>query len=346
MNIYGNDESNRLFGTDGSDMLVGLGGNDYLYGGHGEDLLIGGAGPDTLFGDTAYTHGAEFDMAAYWDSPAGVVVDLSTGRGYGGTAEGDWLVDIEGLFGSEYADTLTGNALANVLYGHGGNDYLVGRDGDDYLNGGFGDDMLTPGSGVDFVDGGPDNDMANYSDSPGAVWASLAFGGFTGDAAGDTYLSIENLCGTNYSDYLQGNDAANMLFGNQGNDFLWAEGGDDQLQGGRGTDTLAGGGGADTFIWRAINETRPTIAAADLISDFEPALDRIDLRGIDADPKTAGDQAFEFIGMADFAAPGQLRWSIEGSETIVWLNTDGDLDAEAAIRLAGAPLLGMDHFLL
>jgi hypothetical protein len=50
--------------------------------------------------------------------------------------------------------------------------------------------------------------------------------------------------------------------------------------------------------------------------------------------------------MADFTAAGQVRWSIEGSETIVWINTDADLAPDAAIRLAGAPLLGVDHFLL
>jgi len=37
------------------------------------------------------------------------------------------------------------------------------------------------------------------------------------------------------------------------------------------------------------------------------------------------------IGMEDFTAPGQVRWSIEGSETVVWINTDGDLTADAAI---------------
>jgi len=342
MNIYGTDGTDRLFGTDLSDLICGFDGIDYLYGGPGEDGLLGGAGPDVLYGDTAYMHGPERDMALYWDSPVGVTVDLTTGTGRGGTAEGDTLIDIEGLRGSLYGDMLIGNAQANSLDGGSGNDFLIGRDGDDDLTGGFGDDTLTPGSGVDFVNGGPDNDTADYSDSPAAVWASLLFGGITGDAAGDTYVWIENLSGSNHSDFLQGDNADNMLGGNQGSDWLWGEGGDDKLSGGRGTDTLAGGAGADTFIWRSTNETRAT----DLISDFEATLDLIDLQQIAADPKMLKDRPFEFIGMADFTAPGQVRWSIEGSETVVWMNTDGDLDAEAAIRLAGAPLLGIDNFLL
>ena len=48
-------------------------------------------------------------------------------------------------------------------------------------------------------------------------------------------------------------------------------------------------------------------------------------------------------------APGGSREPltdvIEGSETIVWLNTDGDLAADSVIRLAGAPLIGADNFL-
>jgi Ca2+-binding RTX toxin-like protein len=348
MNIYGSAGTDFLYGTAGSDMLVGLGGADYLYGGDGEDLFIGGAGPDVMFGNSAYTRDStDVDMAAYWDSPSSVTVDLTTGFGYGGTAEGDRLIDIEGVRGSEYGDLLRGNAQANNLDGGGGDDFLVGNDGDDTLTGGFGDDNLVPGSGVDFVNGGPgSNDTVDYFDSPSAVWVSLLFGGATGYAAGDTYFGVENLTGTDYGDYLQGDNEGNLLWGGRGNDWLLGEGGDDRLVGGRGIDTMVGGVGADTFIWTSTNETRATIADADLISDFDPTLDRIDLRQIDADMKMPGDQAFEFIGMADFTSPGQVRWSIEGSETIVWINSDWDMEADAAIRLAGAPLLGIDHFLL
>ena len=347
MNRYGTPGTDWIYGTDDSDMLVGLGGNDYLYGGGGEDLLIGGAGPDTLYGDTAYTHGTEFDMAAYWDSPSSVIVNLSTGRGYGGTAEGDILVDIEGLFGSEFGDILVGNAQANVLDGMGGNDILMGLDGNDELFGNIGDDLLIPGSGADVLNGGPDDDTVDYSWGAGSgVWASLLFGGISGDAAGDTYLWVENLIGTAYVDYLQGDNAANVLSGGAGDDWLWGEDGDDKLDGGEGIDVLTGGAGADTFVFRHTSDTGSSLSTADLIWDFDPSLDRIDLQQVDANTKTDLHQGFEFIGMADFTAPGQVRWSIEGSETVVWMNTDGDLAPDAAIRLAGAPLLGSDHFLL
>ena len=346
MNRIGTPGTDWIYGTDDSDALAGLGGTDYLYGGGGEDLLIGGAGPDMLYGDTAYTHSTERDMAAYWDSTAGVIVNLTFGTGLGGTAEGDILIDIESVWGSEYRDILTGNALDNDLIGAGGDDFLVGLDGNDNLNGGFGNDFLIPGSGTDFLNGGPDNDTVYYFGAWSGVWASLLFGGISGDAAGDTYLWVENLAGTNYTDYLQGDNAANVLSGGPGDDWLWGEDGDDKLDGGEGIDVLTGGAGADTFVFRHTSDTGASLTTADLIWDFDPSLDKVDLHLIDADTKTDGHQGFEFIGTADFTGPGQVRWSIEGSETVVWMNTDGDLTPDAAIRLTGAPLLGDSHFLL
>ena len=343
MNIYGTGATDYLSGTAGSDMLVGLGGVDFLFGGDGEDLFIGGAGADVLVGNSIFTLGTstDRDMAAYWDSPTGVVVGLTLdalGRHRRGRHAVRYRAcaapSIVTLAETHWATISTVAAARHP-----------GRPGRQRRYGGFGDDILLPGSGRDIVNGGPDNDTVDQPDGSAACSPRL-YGGITGDAAGDTYLSIENMIGTPYEDFLQGNNEANTLRGRQGNDFLSGEDGNDTLVGGTGTDILAGGAGADTLVWLSPSETGATIATADLIWDFEASLDRIDLSAIDADPKTAGNQAFEFIGMADFTAPGQVRWSIEGSETVVWINTDGDLAADAAIRLAGAPLLGADHFLL
>jgi Ca2+-binding RTX toxin-like protein len=347
VNIFGTSGTDWLYGSADSDLICGLDGNDYLYGGEGDDLLIGGAGPDVLFGGTAYTRGgADRDMAAYWDSWEGVYVDLSWGRGFGGSAEGDTLIDIESLRGSEHGDQLAGNGLANDLDGGGGNDWLVGAGGNDDLVGGFGDDMLDGGSGADILDGGPGSDTAHYGWSPGGVWASLAYGGFTGDAAGDSFASIENLTGSGFTDFLQGDDGDNRLSGLGGDDWLWAEGGNDTLEGGTGIDALFGGAGADTFLWTSIAETGAVIAAADLIGDFDSAFDRIDVQAIDADETLGGDQAFAFIGGGAFTAAGQIGWALEGSDTVIRMNTGGDLAADAVIRIAGVHALGAGAFLL
>lgn len=206
--------------------------------------------------------------------------------------------------------------------------------------------MLDGGSGADILNGGPGSDTAHYGWSPGGVWASLAYGGFTGDAAGDSDASIENLTGSGFTDFLQGNDGDNRLTGLGGDDWLWAEGGSDTLDGGMGVDTLFGGAGADTFLWTSIAETGAAIAAADSIGDFDAALDRIDLQAIDADETLGGNQAFAFIGGGAFTAAGQIGWAIEGSDTVIRMNTGGDLATDAVIRIAGVRALGAGAFLL
>jgi Ca2+-binding RTX toxin-like protein len=227
--------------TSGNDVIYGLGGDDALKGGEGADHLDGGEGHDT---------------ARYSDSTVGVFVDLGTGLGYGGTAEGDTLTSIEYLYGSVHDDTFIGDDNFNWLQGEEGDDSLKGGGGDDTLVGdGWlstdrppGDDTLKGGGGGDYLNGGQGSDTAAYDDSPAGVTVSLttrlASGG---DAEGDSWSSIENLTGSSHADDLDGDDGANELRGLGGNDSLNGWGGADSLYGGDDHDTLKGGGGADVL---------------------------------------------------------------------------------------------------
>jgi glucose/arabinose dehydrogenase len=111
--------------ADQADVLRGLGGNDMLFGGSGNDTLDGGAGADTLIG------GVGTDTADYSLSPAGVTVNLLSGLGAGGNAQGDILGGIENIIGSPFADTLVGGSEANILNGGSGNDTINGGLGTD-----------------------------------------------------------------------------------------------------------------------------------------------------------------------------------------------------------------------
>jgi len=240
--IKGTNGADALYGSSRSESIYGYGGNDTVKGFGGADQLDGGTGIDTAF---------------YGDSTVGVSVNLATGRGFGGSAEGDTLVSIENLWGSEHNDTLTGNDGANELYGLNGNDVLKGGGGADGHAGGDGDDVLKGGGGADYLEGGPGSDTADYSTSDSTlVGGNSLFGvsvnlnenhGSLGDAEGDTFSGIEHVTGTPYRDTLIGTDGNNLLRGLEGGDHLQGQGGNDTLEGGGGSDNLIGREGDDTL---------------------------------------------------------------------------------------------------
>ena len=255
---------------------VGGGGNDILVANDAANVLTGGGG---------------FDYASYQDATAGVIASLATG-GSGGQAAGDSYVGIEGLIGSEFNDTLSGST---------GNDTFQGL------------------GGADSFDGGAGTDTVSYVQAFEAVTVSL-LGGGTGDAAGDSFVSIENLVGSDYDDTLGGNALVNVIDGGAGVDTLFygatnavslnlATGGtgglaagdsylhienvhgsnlvdtitgdanDNVIEGGASGDTLDGAGGIDTVSYASSvaavtinltnNYTSGGDAARDKISNFE-----------------------------------------------------------------------------
>ena len=138
-------------------------------------------------------------------------------------------------------DSLVGNAGNDDLKGSFGNDTLNGGSGEDTLNGGSGADslmgggardILIGGAGADAMNGGDDVDTADYSNSStGIVLDMQNAGAGTGDAAGDTFVSIEKIVGSLMSDTMLGDGNENRFVGRSGNDNLSGLGGDDRLKG-------------------------------------------------------------------------------------------------------------------
>jgi Ca2+-binding RTX toxin-like protein len=167
------------------------------------------------------------------------------------------------LVGTSGNDYIVGAAGADFIYGLDGHDHLRGLGGNDQLYGGNGDDMLEGGTGADVLDGGDGEDTVSYSTSLSSwgISADLVRGtGLSGDAQGDTYVSIEHLIGSDFVDALAGNAGNNnlwglggndSLYGRAGNDLLFGGDGNDILEGGVGADTLNGGAGEDTVVYRA-----------------------------------------------------------------------------------------------
>ena len=182
---------------------------------------------------------------------------LGEGYGYGiaatlfkpelyGTGHDDVIRDTIG------ANWINGQAGNDALYGGAGRDHLFGNSGDDRLFGGTGNDILNGGAGHDHLAGGAGIDTASYAGAGTAVLASLINAAANaGAAAGDSYVSIENLLGSAHGDKLVGDGGANRIDGAGGNDHLFGGGGADVLVGGAGKDTINGGAGKDQLFGQA-----------------------------------------------------------------------------------------------
>ncbi len=255
-------------------------GDDILLGGSTTDILIGGPGADIMDGG-----GGPFNFLGYGTSTKDVAFSLETGLGTLGDALGDSAANVTGIIGGKGNDTLIGNAAGNDLRGGAGNDELHGRDGydnlqgeagndtlygedsfddlwggagNDKLYGGNGNDRLYGEAGADLLDGGADVDTASYFASLGGLTVDLANPAkSTGDAKGDTYISIEIISGSAYDDTLiagsgqidlRGSFGNDKVFGALGADKLFGDDGDDRLDGGAGNDKLDGGAGNDILI--------------------------------------------------------------------------------------------------
>jgi Ca2+-binding RTX toxin-like protein len=267
-----------LSGNELINTVRGGAGNDQLFGGGGDDSLFGGAGADQLDG------GAGFDYARYDSATAGVAVFTFQPASNTGEAAGDSYVGIEGFVGSNFADTIIGDEGVNVLIGLNGHDVLFGAGGFDSLLGANGEDSLFGGTAGDYLDGGLGFDYARYDFALAGVTVNLSNpGANTGEAAGDVFVGIEGLTGTNFGDGLAGDAQANVLFGWSGADTLVGFANIDALFGGDGNDTLFGGteqdfhfgqGGADVFVFQGLSEA---FTGVDSLQDFASGVDKIAL---------------------------------------------------------------------
>lgn len=153
----------------------------FLYGKGGNDFLDGGTGGDVMVrgrGNTSYRVDNAFDAV------------------------------VEFFGGSDTVHSSINYILGQVV------DHLKL---DVTATSGTGNDRLLGGLGADNLDGGSGTDMADYSTSVAGLTVSLLSSALnTGEAAGDTFTSVENLKGGNYADMLYGSNAANVIFGGKG----------------------------------------------------------------------------------------------------------------------------------
>ncbi|RMF47452.1 MAG: hypothetical protein D6751_02670, partial [Deltaproteobacteria bacterium] len=154
---------------------LGSGNNDILAGDDFANVIEGGGGNDIIDG-AGNVDG--LDLASYQGAGSGVAVDLNqTGSQDTLGAGRDILLNIEGVVGSGYNDSLVGDASGN---------YLDGGAGDDLLDGGAGDDILHAESGHDTVLAGSGDDTIHLSADAGQQ--PVAVDGGSEVSTGDTVV--------------------------------------------------------------------------------------------------------------------------------------------------------------
>ena len=226
----------------------------------------------------------------------------------------------------------------------------------------FSDKYIWDGAGIDTLSAAEQTLNLNIDLNAGS-WSYAGAKDASLLAANQAFIgfgtTLENATGGSGNDVIIGNAAANTLQGGAGNDTLNGGVGADKLVGGTGNDvliggankdTLTGGTGADKFVFNLDTDSGIATATRDTITDFSRTQgDKIDLSGIDANLKVAGDNAFTTLNSGtlfsgSFSTIATLFF--DQTSHILYGNNDKDAAADFSIALSGVTTLATSDFVL
>jgi Ca2+-binding RTX toxin-like protein len=206
--------------------------------------IVAGAATQVIYGSTT-----EENWIAALNSPNAMFLFGGSQDDYMvGSNQNDWIGGDGGadyILGLSGADFMGGEAGNDYIEGNAGADSIGGSEGNDTLDGGGDNDLLIGGADADSLTGGDGSDFAAFAGAARVIVNLFTGQGFEGEAAGDTYASIENVSATAFDDIVVGEAAGNAIDG---------RGGADTLYGNAGNDTLLGGDGADRIFGEADND--------------------------------------------------------------------------------------------
>lgn len=267
--------------------------------------------------------------------------------------------------GAPGADTVAGGAVGDAMFGAVGADSLSGGDGGDVLQGNQGADTLSGGAGPDTVYGGQDNDVITLG-------AGVDGGNFVNGNRGDDTITAsdsgDTLLGGQGQDLIVGGAGGDLVFGNLGDDTINAGGGADTINGNAGYDVITTGAGADLIVEEP-GSSVVDVQLSDRILDWTPE-DRIDLpvsggyAEVEAtppappnpDPYGGGMGGYAYAPVDDFAAAQSaaamtlssnaalaIVATQAGADVVVFVDSNGDHQADMAIILSNTTLASVDQ---
>ncbi len=280
----------NITGSQYNDTLTGNSGDNIFFASGGHDTIVGGGGSDTV---------------SFQNQSAGLTFDL---RSSPQNVGGDTISGVANIIGTPYGDTFIGDSSNNHFIGGGHNgvpdvtDYSHASGGmvitetsvvyTTYLSttfvatgGGQGTDTLTDMSeivgsnGADtfnlidpgniYLDGGAGNDTLSFQGATTGVNVNLGDGG----GMSTSFVSIETLVGSNYTDNLEAGHTSVVIHGGGGDDTIsgaygfdgtpgstfYGDDGNDTIYGttrganGNGNDVIYGGAGDDHLYSNQFN---------------------------------------------------------------------------------------------
>ncbi len=291
-------EEQQIYGGSAGDTINAGLGDDTIYGGSGADYIYGGDGDDDIYGNT---------RSAYVDSQSDYL--------YGGSGDDYFYAsDIDAIYGGDgdedtvkFDDDVSATNLLDddlqgverVSIGDVDADQLdfSAQTEDLYISTAYGA-TITGGAGQDTIVGTGANDQVVEDATENEVFTLGAGTGdtvnFTGDVTAaelvdDDLTGVESVTGDGDLDFSAQSEGLEIT-GGIADQTIVGGGGADTINGGPGSDTLTGGDGADDFVLNTAD-----FGETDVITDFESAVDDIDLGG----SPTASYGNFEVLNGTD-----------------------------------------------
>ena len=260
-NATGGTGDDILRGNLAANLLKGGAGADTLTGGPGADTLTLGTGADTVTDTAAGLNGDTITDFSLQDRLVVRGASLSSAHVAYNAKTGQLRIDTN-RDGTPEAVIAIGTKLAGSslqVSAAGGSSVIT-----------FSGTANSPSSGAATGSG--------TTPTPTATTVTLGDGADTYVGPAGRAVIVYGLAGT---DNITGSSGNDMLYGGDHRDVLSGGAGNDILIGGGAKDTLTGGAGRDRFVV-TINDKPATSIGQDVVTDFTPGTDTIDLQGFTA----------------------------------------------------------------